>query len=301
MSAFGRLNRLMLGSLAVACVAALGCRDESTGPRMVPTPSGPMRDLGTMIVHVDLKHHRITTEPMSSSTQLPPGVSARFFGNSAEIEYAPHEGRRTSLRWYAMFNTAFHAGFSNLLTFAIGTNSPHAYPARAAGHDGHVRVLRDSSRMTSSARAARAQPASARSLSTALMAYIRSRRVHRRSMCTGNRFWREAARTRTDRDPSRRIQTATPAACYFRRMSFHTHGSRHGLLVRCRHGCTVGRAQRGALEGVLHGDSFPIALAAISQICSRSPTGACSAPAAAPRPFRLPAASPAATRARCRS
>jgi hypothetical protein len=45
----------MLGSLAATCALVLGCRDEqSTAPRTVPTPSGEMRDLGTVIVHVDM-------------------------------------------------------------------------------------------------------------------------------------------------------------------------------------------------------------------------------------------------------
>jgi hypothetical protein len=84
-----------------------------------------MRDLGTVIVHVDLKNHRITTEPLSNSTQLPPGVSARFFGTTAQIEYILTEVSNTDLgatnRQYNI-----HPGVINLLTFAIGTNSPHA-------------------------------------------------------------------------------------------------------------------------------------------------------------------------------
>src|SRR5256885_13538156 len=93
MYAFGRLNRFMLGSLAVTCAALLGCRGEqSTAPHMVPTPSGMMHDLGTVIVDVDLVHHTIKTHPVTSAQRLPPGVSARFFGTKTQIEYALSEG-----------------------------------------------------------------------------------------------------------------------------------------------------------------------------------------------------------------
>lgn len=129
MFAFGRLNRLVLGSLALTCAGILGCRDEqATAPRTVPTPSGTMRDLGTVIVHVDLKNHTVTTHPLSSSEKLPPGVSARFFGKSTEIEYALTEGPFTDLG-SGDIQYSIHANVSNLLTFAIGTNSPHTYPS----------------------------------------------------------------------------------------------------------------------------------------------------------------------------
>jgi hypothetical protein len=119
----------MLGSLAVTCAALLGCRDEqSTAPREVPTPSGTMRDLGTVLVHVDLKHHKITTEPLSSTTQLPPGVSGRFFGAVGQIEYALTEGPFNDLGG-GDIEYSIHANVSNLLDWAIGTNSPHTYPA----------------------------------------------------------------------------------------------------------------------------------------------------------------------------
>lgn len=128
MYAFGRMNRLMIGSLALSCAAVVGCRDtQSTAPHTVPTPSGTMRDLGTVIVHVDLRNHTVTTHPLSSTDKLPPGVSARFFGTKTQIEYALSEQSNTDLgntdREYNI-----HAGFSNLMDFAIGTNSPHTYP-----------------------------------------------------------------------------------------------------------------------------------------------------------------------------
>ncbi|MDB4911173.1 MAG: hypothetical protein JWO39_1996 [Gemmatimonadetes bacterium] len=129
MFAFGRVNRLVLGSLALAGAGILGCRDEqATAPHTVPTPSGTMRDLGTVIVHVDLKNHTVTTHPLSSTEKLPPGVSARFYGTTTQIEYILTEQSFTDLgSTNIQYN--IHPGISNLLTFAIGTNSPHTYPS----------------------------------------------------------------------------------------------------------------------------------------------------------------------------
>ena len=45
-----------------------------------------------------------------------------------EIEYAPGEQLSLDLGG-GVFERTFHWGFSNLLTFAIGTNSPHTYPS----------------------------------------------------------------------------------------------------------------------------------------------------------------------------
>ena len=124
-----RSNRIALAALALICASVAGCRDaESTAPRTVPTPQGPMLNLGTVIVHVDMKHHRITTRPViGSSGFTAPGVSGRFFGTSTQIEYALIEQNFTDLG-STNIEYNIHAGFSNLLTFAIGTNSPHVYP-----------------------------------------------------------------------------------------------------------------------------------------------------------------------------
>src|SRR5450432_3079785 len=125
----GRRNRFVLGTLALVCAGVVGCHDaESTAPKMVPTPLGPMHDLGTVIVDVDFRTHKITMHPADASMTLPPGVSARFFGGPLQIEHAP--GEQLSLdEGGGAFERNFHWGFSNLLTFAIGTNSPHTYPA----------------------------------------------------------------------------------------------------------------------------------------------------------------------------
>lgn len=125
----GHSNRFVLASLALLLAGVAGCHDaESTAPKTVPTPSGPMRDLGTVLVHVDMKHHRITTEPLSSNVATAPGVSARFFGTPTQIEYALAEQNFTDLG-SGNIEYNIHAGFANLLTFAIGTNSPHTYPS----------------------------------------------------------------------------------------------------------------------------------------------------------------------------
>src|SRR5664279_855151 len=123
-----RSNRMLLAALALVCVAVVGCHDAETAPKMIPTPSGPMKDLGTVIVHVDLIHHKVDVQPAnSSSVKLPPGVSARFFGTAAQIEYALVEQNNTPLGGTDIeYN--IHADFSNLLPFAIGTNSPYTSP-----------------------------------------------------------------------------------------------------------------------------------------------------------------------------
>ena len=61
----GRRNRFVLGALALVCAGVVGCHDaESTAPKTVPTPQGPMLDLGTVIVDVDVMHHKITMPPL---------------------------------------------------------------------------------------------------------------------------------------------------------------------------------------------------------------------------------------------
>jgi hypothetical protein len=125
----GRSKRVVLASLALIGVGVVGCHDADTAPKTIDTPSGPMRDLGTVIVHVNLKNHTIDVQPAGSSqAKLPPGVSARFFGTQAQIEYILTELSNTPLTG-GDIQYNIHPGVSNLLTFAIGTNSPHVYPA----------------------------------------------------------------------------------------------------------------------------------------------------------------------------
>ncbi|MDQ2766335.1 MAG: hypothetical protein M3Y30_04190, partial [Gemmatimonadota bacterium] len=124
-----RTKRVVLASFALVCVGVVACHDAETAPKTIQTPSGPMHDLGTVIVHVDLKNHKIDVQPAGASTaKLPPGVSARFFGTTTQIEYALVEQNNTPLS-ATDIEYNIHAGFSNLLPFAIGTNSPYTSPA----------------------------------------------------------------------------------------------------------------------------------------------------------------------------
>jgi hypothetical protein len=108
----------------------MGCHDqESTSPKIIQTPSGPMLDLGTVIVDVDMKTGTAKVHPLSSATSLPPGVSARFFGKpNTEIEYH-FSGQPQGFPAPGVVEYNLHGGFANLLPFAIGTNSPHSYPS----------------------------------------------------------------------------------------------------------------------------------------------------------------------------
>ena len=121
-------NRILVGAIALVCAGAVGCHQDSTGPAMVQTPQGLMRDLGTVMVDVDVVHHTVTMHPLDASTTLPAGLSARFFGGALEIEHAPGEQLSTDLGG-GVYERNFHWNISNLLTHAIGTNSTHTYPA----------------------------------------------------------------------------------------------------------------------------------------------------------------------------
>jgi hypothetical protein len=123
----GRWNRFVLATAALACVGAFGCRDAETSPKIIQTPSGPMRDLGTVIVDVDVKRGIVTVHPVSGSVDLPPGVDAKYFGNDHEIQYRfSGVPQGTYPNGDVDFN--LHANFDNLLNFQIGTNSPYTYP-----------------------------------------------------------------------------------------------------------------------------------------------------------------------------
>lgn len=123
-----RRNRTVLGALALLCAGAVGCHEDSVAPKTVPTPQGSMNSFGTVIVDVDVRNHKITMHPLDASTTLPAGLSARFYGNGSEVEHAPGEQLSTDLGG-GVFVRNFHWNISNLLPFAIGTNSTHTYPA----------------------------------------------------------------------------------------------------------------------------------------------------------------------------
>jgi len=120
------LYRFVLGLLACAAIGA--CHEEATSPRNHPIPIDQMHNLGTVIVDVDVKSGKTTQHALASSVEPPPGVSARFFGSALQIEYLfsgqPQGFASTDS---VVFN--LHGGVSNLMDFAIGTPSPHTWPA----------------------------------------------------------------------------------------------------------------------------------------------------------------------------
>ena len=67
MHASGGSNRFVLAALALAlvCVGAVACHEDSTAPAMVNTPSGPMHNLGTTIFDVDVASGRVVARPVS--------------------------------------------------------------------------------------------------------------------------------------------------------------------------------------------------------------------------------------------
>jgi len=125
MHAYGRLTRFVLASLACAALGA--CTEDSTSPANHPIPIEQLHNLGTVIVDVDVQSGTVKTHPMGVSTEAPQGVSGRFFGTAAQIEYlfsgVPQSFASTDS---VVFN--LHGGFSNLMDIAIGTNSAHTYP-----------------------------------------------------------------------------------------------------------------------------------------------------------------------------
>jgi hypothetical protein len=127
MHALGRFNRSSLGALLVAASAMVGCSNDNLAPKMIPTPSGPMADMGTVMVHVNLKTGAITTHPVTSgSLRAPSGVSAAYYGASALI------GHRFQLEGGSGIgpNTyVLRDHIENLEPFAIGTHVAHAVGA----------------------------------------------------------------------------------------------------------------------------------------------------------------------------
>lgn len=120
----GRLYRFVLG--LVACLAIGACTEDSTGPGNHQIPIGQLQNLGTVIVDVDAQSGTVKMHPLGESVEPPPGVSARFFGDVTQIRYffaaQPHGSPAGAVE----FN--LHGGFSNLLNFAIGTNTAHLWP-----------------------------------------------------------------------------------------------------------------------------------------------------------------------------
>ena len=122
------------------------CRIAATTisrPRSIQTPSGPMANMGTMMVNVNLKTGKITTTPVTSgSLQIPSGMSAKVYGSfPSDRTQVPARGRRTA----SAIAYILRDHVENLQPFPIGTHVPHALGVFAAGHDGHLRVPHDRS------------------------------------------------------------------------------------------------------------------------------------------------------------
>ena len=120
-----RQTRALFASLAVACIALAGCHDDSFAPKMIPTPAGPMGDLGTTIVDVNLKTGVVTTHPLASgSLTTPEGVSAAIYGATALVHHVfqLENGTQTGTTY------VFDEQIENNLPFAIGTHVPHTAP-----------------------------------------------------------------------------------------------------------------------------------------------------------------------------
>src|SRR5690242_7614082 len=83
-----RSRRFCAAALVLALTGLAACHDDVVSAPNHPTPSGPMADLGTYIVHVDAVRRTVTVEPKDPDGSVPPGVSARFYGRASEIEHS---------------------------------------------------------------------------------------------------------------------------------------------------------------------------------------------------------------------
>ncbi|MEO9116233.1 MAG: hypothetical protein ABI311_08730 [Gemmatimonadaceae bacterium] len=225
MHASGRSNRFVLAALALMCVGAVACHEDAVAPKVIQTPSGPMRDLGTVIVHVDMKNHRIEVTPVSATTNnLPPGVEARFFGSTSQIEYALTEGPTNTPLGGTDIEYHIRANISNLLDSAIGTNSPHTYPAVPQDTMGIYVYYAIPPYNFQSLAGPCAPSACTVVIDSADGAFPFTSGQPQQYV-----FWKailEGGGTNAQvPGPFETNQTGTPGAGYFRHMAFHTHGN----------------------------------------------------------------------------
>ena len=121
-----RQTRTLVASLAVACIALAGCHDDSLAPNTIPTPAGPMGDLGTTIVEVNLKTGVVTTHPLASgSLTTPQGVNAAIYGTSPLVHHVFQLETGAPIGSTYLFDEQIE----NNLAYAIGTHVPHTAPA----------------------------------------------------------------------------------------------------------------------------------------------------------------------------
>jgi hypothetical protein len=126
MHASRSLNRLGLVLLAIGCAGVVACHEDAVAPRTVDTPQGPMLNLGTVIFDVDVKSGKVTAHAVAGSSGVPAGVSAKVFGAIPQIEYS-FFGEPQGLATPGVVEFNLHGNISNLLDFAIGTNSFHPF------------------------------------------------------------------------------------------------------------------------------------------------------------------------------
>jgi hypothetical protein len=123
-----RSRRLCAAALVLALTGLAACHDDSVSAPYIQTPSGPMADLGTYIVHVDAQRRTVSVEAKQPDGKVPAGVSARFYGKAGQIEHQFTFVPPTDMGGgEAMYHLQERIG--NTLGFAIGTNSPHVAPA----------------------------------------------------------------------------------------------------------------------------------------------------------------------------
>ncbi|MEO6416431.1 MAG: hypothetical protein ABIP73_10375 [Gemmatimonadaceae bacterium] len=119
------MYRFVLG--LVACVAIGACTEDSTSPANHQIPIEQLHNLGTVIVDVDVQSGTVKMHPMGASMEAPPGVSGRFFGSIAQIQYL-FSGQPQGFASTDSVEFNLRGGVSNLMDFAIGTNSSHTWP-----------------------------------------------------------------------------------------------------------------------------------------------------------------------------
>jgi len=125
--AHDRRRTRVLGALGLVFAAVVGCQNELAAPHAPGPPVDQMANLGTYIVHVDLKNRTVEVKPASQSPTAPAGVSGRFYGLATEIEHVFAVSAPTPIGTTgAEYHLKLH--INNLEPFAIGTNSPHTAP-----------------------------------------------------------------------------------------------------------------------------------------------------------------------------
>src|SRR3569832_598125 len=83
-----RSRRFRAAALVLALMGVGACHDDVVAPATVPTPGGPMADLGTYIVHVDVARRTVSVEAREPDAKTPAGVNALFYGRADQIEHA---------------------------------------------------------------------------------------------------------------------------------------------------------------------------------------------------------------------